>query len=101
VQAITRAGLEPLDFQSAELKVFELAVHYVFYCLENDESPTFGKKHKKYYRDKLKQFGKLGQTIRVGSLRLSVLVERAELYIVEGKVELAEIIKQLEATDES
>lgn len=101
MRAIIRAGLEPLDFQPTEVEVFALAAHYVFYCLTNGESPIFGKKTKKYYRDRLKQFINSGQTIRVGSPRLSVLVERAELSFIEGKVELAKLVKKLEATDES
>lgn len=100
MQAIERAKQEPLDFQPTELEVFELATHYVFYCLENDESYIFGKKPKKYYRDGLKQSIKSGQAIRVGSSRLSVLLGKAELSFVKGKVELANLVKQLEATDE-
>lgn len=100
MRAIRRARQESLDFQPTELDVFELAANYVFYYLETDESPILGRKPKRYYIDILKQFIRLGSTIRVGSSRLSALVERAELS-AKRKVELAELVKQLEATDES
>lgn len=100
MRAIRRARQESLDFQPTELDVFELAANYVFYYLETDESPILGRKPKRYYTDILKQFIRLGSTIRVGSSRLSALVERAELS-AKRKVELAELVKQLEATDES
>ncbi len=100
MRTIRRARQESLDFQPIELDVFELATHYVFYCLEKDESPSFERKTKKYYLDRLKQFIKLGQTIRVGNSRLSDLVEKAELG-AKRKAELAKLVKQLEATDES
>lgn len=98
--AIDRAKQEPLDFQQAELEVFELAVNYVFYCLRTRVSPQFGKKSKTYYRDRLRQFIELDLVLRVGSPRLSVLVEKAELSVVNGKVEIAKLVKRLEATDE-
>lgn len=98
--AIDRAKQEPLDFQQAELEVFELAVNYVFYCLRTRVSPQFRKKSKTYYRDRLRQFIELDLVIRVGSPRLSVLVEKAELSVVNGKVEIAKLVKRLEATDE-
>ena len=99
MQAIRRARQEPLDFQAIELNVFELAAHYVFYCLERRKSPKFGRMPKLGYITELRQFAQLGQTIRVGKSRLSVLVNKAES-CVSNKAELAKLVEKLEATDE-
>ena len=99
--AINRAKRETsLDFYEIELSVLELAVHYVFYCLGQRESPMprFRKMTKTQYINELKQFAKLGQMIRVGKSRLSPLVRESEIRVGEAK--LAKLIEKLEATNE-
>jgi hypothetical protein len=101
VIAINVARLElTLDFRPIELKVLELAVHYVFYCLiPNRKSPFLEETSKTEYMSKLKSLSRLGQTIRVGKNRLSLLVKKSE--ICRGdKQEFSKIIEKLEVCNE-
>jgi hypothetical protein len=89
-----------LDFLPIEIEVLELAAHYVFYCLtSNRQSPFLEEKSKREYMSRLKDLSRLGQPIRIGKNRLSILVEESEI-CCGVKKEFSKIIEKLEVGNE-
>ena len=96
VGAIRQARSKPSSgFCPIEIDVLELASHYVFYCLQNRPSPTFGKMSKRACVRKLTEFSQKGEQIRVGKEKLSILVRESENRL-GAKEELSKIIEKLE-----
>ena len=98
-QAIKRINENPLIAEVSEVKVLELGVHYVIYCLEKEESPIFGRILKSEYISKIKQYIRSGTVIRSGNSSLSSLIEKSE--VVFGKIEIANLVKKMETNNES
>jgi|GEM_PF-2939024 len=99
VGAIKQARREhTLDFHPIEIDVLELAIHYVFYCLQNRQSLRF-KMPKKEYLRRLTELSQNGQKIRVGKEKLSILVRESE-YCLDVKEDLSKIIEKLEFHNE-
>ena len=102
VGAIQQAKREPiLDFHPIEIDVLELASHYVFYYLQNRQSPTPRFKiPKKEYVRRLTEFSQNGQKIRVGKEKLSILVRESEKRL-GCKQDLSKIIEKLEVHNDA
>ena len=98
-QVIKRINDNPLEAEEIELKVLELVVHYVFYYLEDEESPRFGRWSKTKYISEIKQYHRSGNVIRSGNSSLSSLVEKSE--VIFGKIEIADLVKKMETNNES
>ena len=99
VGAIQQARREPvLDFHPIEIDVLELAIHYVFYHLQDRPSLTF-KMSKKEYLCRLTVLSQNGQKIRVGKEKLSILVRESE-HRLGVKEDLSKMIEKLEFNNE-
>jgi hypothetical protein len=95
IKLISGNSLEP---EVPEMKVLELVVHYVFYCLERGDSPVFGRMPKTKYMSQIKQYHRSGTLIRSGNSSLSSLIEKSEEVL--GKVEIANLVKKMEKSNE-
>lgn len=85
-KAINRAKEEQLDFTSTELEVLELVFHYVFFYLERRR----GRQTKQHYLTQLTRLVDLGEGIRYGEVRLSILIN------VIGAEEVSKLVRRLE-----
>lgn len=82
-----KAARGNLDFEHFELEVLELLFHYSFYYLEGRYSPKFGRMKKKDYYARMKELATSAKTVRVGTVRLSSLINEAEMSKLVRKLE--------------
>lgn len=87
-----RAATEKLDFEYFELEVLELVFHYSFYFLEGRNSPKFGRMKKKDYYARMKELATSAKTIRVGTVRLSSLI---------NETKMSKLVRKLERSNDS